>query len=269
MDTSGMRLQGKVAIVTGAGQRPGEGVGNGRATAMIFARQGAKVFLANRSAGSVEETRDLIRAEGFEAECMAADVSVEADCAQLVRSTLGKFGRLDIVHNNAGIALPDGDTLAIERANWDESIRVNLTGAMQISKHVLPPMRDQKSGCITHVSSIAAIGSIPVISYKVSKSALNEFTRWLAYENAPYNVRCNVVLLGLMDTPMGIEYHHKASGVPRDDLRKQRSANVPMKRMGTPWETANAALFLASDEASYITGAVLPVDGGMHTRIGN
>ena len=264
-----MRLQGKVAIVTGAGQRPGEGIGNGRATAMVFAREGAKVFLANRSVGSVEETRDLIRAEGFEADCAAADVSNETHCADLVQSALRKYGRLDIVHNNAGIALMDGDTSGIIRADWDTSIGVNLTGAMLISKHALPAMRSQKSGSITHVSSIAAIGSIPVISYKASKAALHEFTRWLAFENAPYNIRCNVLLLGLMDTLMGIEYHHQASGTPREELRKQRSANVPMKRMGTPWETANAALFLASDEASYVTGAVLPVDGGMHTRVGN
>ena len=264
-----MRLQGKIAVVTGAGQRPGEGIGNGRATAIVFAREGAKIFLANRSIESVEETRDLIRAEGCEAECMAADVSNEEHCADVVQSALKTYGRVDIVHNNAGIALPDGDTSRIEQADWDASISVNLTGAMLISKHALPVMRRQKSGCITHVSSIAAIGSIPVISYKASKAALHEFTRWLAFENAPYNIRCNVLLLGLMDTPMGIEYHHKASGTPREELRRQRSENVPMKRMGTPWETANAALFLASDEASYITGAVLPVDGGMHTRVGN
>jgi NAD(P)-dependent dehydrogenase (short-subunit alcohol dehydrogenase family) len=263
-----MRLKGKVAIVTGAGQRPGEGVGNGPATAMIFAREGARVLLANRSIASVEETRDLIRAEGYEAECMVADVCIESDCEKLVQAAMAKYGRLDIVQNNAGIALPDGDTLQVRREDWDETIKVNLTGAMQISKHALPPMRRQNSGCIIHVSSIAAIGSIPVISYKVAKSALNEFTRWLAFENAPHNIRCNVLLLGLMDTPMGIEYHHKASGTPRDELRRQRSANVPMKRMGTPWETAAAALFLASDDASYITGAVLPLDGGMHTRVG-
>lgn len=180
-----------------------------------------------------------------------------------------RLRRVDIVHNNAGIALADGDTSGIDRTDWDASIGVNLTGAMLISKHVLPAMRLQKAGCITHVSSIAAIGSIPVISYKASKAALHEFTRWLAFENAPHNIRCNVLMLGLMDTPMGIEYHHKASGTPREELRKQRSTNVPMKRMGSPWETASAALFLASDEASYITGAILPVDGGMHTRVGN
>ena len=263
-----MRLEGKVAVVTGAGQRPGEGIGNGRATAILFAREGAKVMLANRSIGSAEETRDLIRTEGFEAECVMADVGNEGDCTRLISSALSKYGRIDIVHNNAGIALPDGDTSKIDRNTWDDSINVNLTGAMQISKHVLPVMRGQQSGCITHVSSIAAIASYPVIAYKVSKVALHEFTRWLAFENAHHNIRCNVLQLGLMDTPMGIEHHHKVSGTPRDVLRKERSASVPMKRMGTAWETANAALFLASDEASYITGAVLPVDGGMHTRVG-
>lgn len=263
-----MRLARKIAIVTGAGQRAGEGIGNGRATALLFAREGARVVVSNRSIGSAEETRDLIRAEGFEAECAQADVAKEADCVELVRSTLARFGRIDIVHNNAGIATADGDTAAIGREAWDSTLEVNLTGAMQISKHVLPVMRQQKAGSIIYISSIAAVASIPVISYKVSKVALHEFARWVAFENAAFNVRCNVILLGLMDTPMGIEHHHSVSGTPRDELRSQRSANVPMKRMGSAWETANAALFLASDEASYITGAVLPVDGGMHTRLG-
>src|SRR5258708_29135516 len=111
---------------------------------------------------------------------------------------------------------------------------------MQISKHVLPIMRSQKSGSITHVSSVAAIASYPLIAYKTSKAALHEFVRWLAFENAPHNIRCNVLMLGYIDTP---------------------------GRMGTAWETATAAVFLASDDASYITGAVIPVDGGMHTRV--
>lgn len=263
-----MRLEGKVAIVTGAGQRPGEGIGNGRATAMLFAREGARVLLANRSAHSVEETRDVIRAEGFDAECIACDVGKERDCIELIKKAVTTYGRVDILHNNAGIARPDGDTCEIDQEDWNATLEVNLTGAMHVSKQVLPLMREQNGGCITHISSIAAIASYPVIAYKASKVALHEFTRWLAFENAPYNIRCNVLLLGLIDTPMGIEHHHATTGKPREVIREERSASVPMKRMGTAWETANAALFLASDEASYITGAILPVDGGLHTRVG-
>lgn len=263
-----MRLKDKVAIITGAGQRQGEGVGNGRATAMLFAREGARLVLANRSIASLEETRDLLRKEGADALCVAADVSKSDECAALVRAVVSKHGRLDILHNNVGIVEPDGDTTRIDSERWTHTLNVNLTGAMHISRHVLPIMREQRAGSITHLSSIAAIASYPVIAYKASKAALHEFTRWLAFENAPYNIRCNVLLLGLMDTPMGIEYHHATSGTPREELRAQRSAQVPMKRMGTAWDTAHAAMFLASDEAAYITGAVLPLDGGLHTRVG-
>jgi NAD(P)-dependent dehydrogenase (short-subunit alcohol dehydrogenase family) len=120
----------------------------------------------------------------------------------------------------------------------------------------------------THTSSIAAIASYPFIAYKISKAALHEYVRWVAFENASYNVRCNVLMLGLVDTPMGIEFHHQTTGKPREVLRRERSETVPMKRMGTPWDTAHAAVFLASDHAAYITGTILPIDGGLHTRIG-
>jgi NAD(P)-dependent dehydrogenase (short-subunit alcohol dehydrogenase family) len=263
-----MRLKGKAAVITGAGQREGDGLGNGRATAVLFAREGANVLLVNRSLASLEGTRELLLREGVDATCMAADISKEDDCAAIVENAVSKFGRIDILHNNVGIVGADGDTTKIERKAWDDTLSVNLTGAMQISKHVLPVMRQQNCGCILHLSSIAAIASYPVISYKASKAALQEFTRWLAFENAPYNIRCNILMLGLLDTPMGIEYHHASSGIPRDELRAQRSATVPMKRMGTAWDTAHAAIFLASDEASYITGAILPIDGGLHTRVG-
>jgi NAD(P)-dependent dehydrogenase (short-subunit alcohol dehydrogenase family) len=262
------RLEGKVAVITGAGQTRGESIGNGRAAALLFAREGAKLMLANRSMPSLDETLTLLRREGFDAECLSADIANEDDCASLVRAAVAKFGRIDILHNNVGIGGADGDTAKIDKRAWDNMFSVNLDGAMLISKHVLPVMRAQKSGCITHVSSVAAIGSYPLIAYKTSKAALNEFVRWLAFENAPHNVRCNVLMLGLIDTPMAIEGYHAATGIPRDELRKQRDKNVPMGRMGTAWETAQAAVFLASDEASYITGAILPVDGGMHTRVG-
>jgi NAD(P)-dependent dehydrogenase (short-subunit alcohol dehydrogenase family) len=263
-----MRLKGKVAVITGAGQTRGDRIGNGRAAALLFAREGAKLLLANRSMASLNETRELLRNEGFDAECVTADISNEDDCALLVETAVSKFGRIDILHNNVGIGAADGDTAKIDKRVWDNIFKVNLSGAMLISKHVLPAMRSQKSGSITHVSSVAAIASYPLIAYKTSKAALHEFVRWMAFENAPHNVRCNVIMLGLIDTPMAIEGYHAATGTPRDEIRKQRDTSVPMGRMGTGLETANVAVFLASEEASYITGAVIPVDGGLHTRVG-
>ena len=129
-------------------------------------------------------------------------------------------------------------------------------------------MRARKSGCITHTSSIASVASLPLIAYKVSKAALNEFCRWLAFENGPYNIRCNVLLLGLLDTPTAIEMYHGTSGDPRDKIRRERAARPPLRRMGNAWDAANGALFLASDAACYITGAVIPVDGGLGTKVG-
>lgn len=263
-----MRLEGKVAVITGAGQTQGHGMGNGRAAALLFAREGAKVLLANRSMNSLDETREILRNDGFDAECVTADISNEEDCTTLIQAAVSKFGRIDILHNNVGIGAADGDTSKIDKRVWDNILNVNLNGAMLISKHVLPIMRSQKSGSITHVSSVAAIASFPLIAYKTSKAALHEFVRWMAFENAPHNIRCNVIMLGLIDTPMAIEGYHAATGVPRDEIRKQRDKTVPMGRMGTALETANVAVFLASEQASYITGAVIPVDGGMHTRVG-
>lgn len=216
----------------------------------------------------MQETADLIARDGHEVHCVQADVTVEADCARLVQAAIDTFGRIDILHNNVGIGAMDGDTAKLDRSEWERVFDINLTGAMLLSKHVLPSMRANRSGCITHVSSCAAVLSSPLIAYKTSKAALNEFTRWLAIENAPYNIRCNVLMLGMIDTPMAIEGYHVATGTPRDELRAQRDAKVPMGRMGTPWESARVALFLASDDAAYVTGAILPVDGGLTTRVG-
>ena len=263
-----MRLQGKTVIVTGAGQTDCEGIGNGRATAVLFAREGANLILANRSMASLEGTLEQIRLEGFDAECHVTDVSREEDCKALIDAVAEKHGRIDVLHNNVGIAPSDGDTAKLDLDTWNSVFDVNLTGAMLLSKHVLPVMREQGNGVITHVSSTVAIMSLPIIAYKTSKMALNEFTRWLAYENAPHNIRCNVLMLGFIDTPMAIEGYHKATGKPRDELREKRDQKVPMRRQGTAWETAEVALFLASDQSSYITGAVLPMDGGLHTRQG-
>jgi NAD(P)-dependent dehydrogenase (short-subunit alcohol dehydrogenase family) len=263
-----MRLDGKIAIVAGAGQQRGETLGNGRATCLRFARAGARLILANRSLHSLEETRDVLEKEGFSADCMQADVSNEADCKALIERAVGKYGRLDVLHNNVGVAMVEGDTAKVERNQWDSILASNVTGAMLLTKAALPVMRAQKSGSITHVSSIAAVTSYPLVAYKASKAALHAFVRWVAFENAPHNIRCNAIMLGLMDTPIGIETYHVNTGTPRDEIRRQRNAMIPMGRMGSAWETASVALFLASEESSYVTGAIIPVDGGFTTRVG-
>ncbi len=263
-----MRLAGKIAVVVGAGQAEGEGMGNGRATAIAFAREGATVVLANRSLPSLQETQRLIRAEGFDADAVQTDIAVEDDCRALVAHTIERHGRIDVLHNNVGVGAPDGDTAQLDLEQWRQTMEVNLGGAMALCKHALPHLRAQRAGAITHVGSIAAVASLPLISYKLSKAALNELTRWLAFENAPHNVRANLLMLGFIDTPLAIEGYHRFTGTPRDDIRAARHQAVPMGRMGTAWEVAAAAVFLASDESSYLTGAILPIDGGMHTRVG-
>jgi NAD(P)-dependent dehydrogenase (short-subunit alcohol dehydrogenase family) len=263
-----MRLADKVAIITGAGQTAPDGMGNGRATALTFAREGAKLMLANRSAPSLEETVRQVRAEGFTVETMLADVTEEADCAKLMAATTDAFGRIDILHNNVGAGIVDRDTVEIDLADWQYSLNLNLTGAMLLSKHVLPVMRQQGAGCILHTSSIASVAMYPLIAYKVAKAALNEFCRWLAFENGPHGIRCNVLMLGLMDTPTAMELYHRTSGEPIEQIRQERQDRPRLGRMGSPWDAANAALFLASDAGSYITGATLPVDGGLATKIG-
>ena len=199
-----MRLKDKVAIIAGAGQSDPDVVGNGRATALTFAREGAKLMLANRSEPSLEETARQIRAEGHTVETTLADITNEADCRELISETKDAFGQIDILHNNVGSGIIEGDTTEIDLSEWRASLDRNLTGAMLLSKHALPSMRAQQAGCIIHTSSIASIGAYPLIAYKVAKAALNEFCRWLAYENGPYGIRCNSLMLGLMDTPTAL-----------------------------------------------------------------
>ena len=263
-----MRLKDKVAIIAGAGQSEPDGVGNGRATALTFAREGAKLMLANRSEPSLEETARQIRAEGHTVETMLADITNEANCRELISETKDAFGQIDILHNNVGSGIIEGDTTEIDLSEWRASLDRNLTGAMLLSKHALPSMRAQQTGCIIHTSSIASIGAYPLIAYKVAKAALNEFCRWLAYENGPYGIRCNSLMLGLMDTPTALAMYQRATGASYDEIRSQRNVVPRLGHMGDPWDAANAALFLASNEGAYVTGATIPVDGGLTTKVG-
>jgi NAD(P)-dependent dehydrogenase (short-subunit alcohol dehydrogenase family) len=264
-----MRLKDKVAIVTGAGQAAGETIGNGRATAILFAREGARVLLVDRKPSSAEETESLIRAEGGEASVIEADVSREDDCRTIAQTCSERYGRIDILHNNVGIGAGDGSVMTIDEATWQRIIDVNLTSVLLMSKHVLPVMRDQGGGVITNVSSVASIAAMPLVAYKVSKAGVNALTQQIAIANARHNIRCNAILPGLMNTPMAVEGISRARGISREELISQRDSQVPLGgKMGTAWDVANAALFLASDEAKFITGVLLPVDGGQSLKVG-
>jgi NAD(P)-dependent dehydrogenase (short-subunit alcohol dehydrogenase family) len=260
-----VRLKGKTAIVVGAGQSPGSGLGNGRATCLRFAQEGARVMAVDRELALAEETVGLVRKEGGDCFAHEADVTKEQDMQNMIAAAKKRWGRIDILHYNVGVSLGGGDAplAEITEAAFDNVMAINLRGAVMACKHVLPVMRAQKSGVILMISSLAALENYPYVAYKASKSAMVAFTRQVAIENAGYGVRCNVILPGLMDTPMAVDTRARRLGKPRAEIAAMRDARVPLRRkMGTAWDVANAALFLASDEANFITGVDLLVDGG-------
>jgi NAD(P)-dependent dehydrogenase (short-subunit alcohol dehydrogenase family) len=263
------RLEGKVAIVVGAGQTPGDTIGNGRATAVLFAREGARVVVVDRSAEAAAETLAQIESEGGEALARTADATDEGDCRDLVAEVVDCWGRVDVLHNNVGIGSGDAGPTRIEVDDWDRILSVNLKSVVLPCKYVLPVMRGQESGAITNVSSVGAVCFMPTVAYKTSKAGINAYTQTLALGNAKYGIRANVIMPGLMNTPMAIEEISQALSLPKDDLIAKRDAQVPLRnKMGTAWDVAHAALFLASDEAGFITGVALPVDGGQSARVG-
>ena len=267
-----MRLQDKVAIVVGAGQSPGEGLGNGRATVLRFAQEGAKVLAVDNNAASAEETVAMARQSGGLGECVAfqADVTREATLRAMVEAARLRFGRVDILHYNVGVSLGGGDAPLAEFTEdaFDRIAAINLRGAIMATKHALPVMRAQRAGVITMISSVAAWEYYPYVGYKATKAAMVAFTQQVAIQNAEFGVRANVILPGLMDTPMAVDTRARVSGKSRAEVAAARDARVPLRRkMGTAWDVANAALFLASDEANFITGVALPVDGGALVNI--
>ena len=262
------RLADKIAIVVGAGQTPGATIGNGRATAIRFAEEGACVMLVDRDVESAEETLDEIRRRGGQGVVMRADVTDPNDCAAIPSTCLTHYGRIDILHNNVGIGTGDSGATSVSDEVWDNIFDVNLKSIMRICRATLPTMRKQGAGVILNISSIAAVCGIGLVSYKASKAALNAYTHSLASGGAKYGIRANVIMPGLMNTPMAIEGYVEA-GHERENLIATRNASVPLgNQMGSAWDVANAALFLASDEARFITGVSLPVDGGQSSRIG-
>lgn len=265
MTNQAKRLEGKVAVVVGGGQTPGESTGNGRATALTFARQGCRVLVADRELESAEETVGMIVAEGGDAVAVRADVTEEDSAVTTVERALRWGGRIDILHNNVGISLAGGDALVteIDLESFDRIQRVNLRGMVSFCKHVLPVMQEQRDGVIINIGSTASMVNYPYIAYKTSKAGVVALTENIAIRHAEHGIRCNAILPGLLDTPMAIENRTGLDGKSREQVIADRDSRVPLrKKMGTAWDIANAALFLASEEASFITGVILPVDGG-------
>jgi len=263
------RLAGKTAVVVGAGQTPGETIGNGRATAILFAREGANVLCVDRDLARARDTAAMITAEGGAASPFRADVAAEADCQALIAEAVARLGRLDILHNNVGVGEGDGSVGRLARENWERILTINLTGMWLTIKHALPVMRGQGGGSIVNISSVAAIAAANIIAYEVSKAGVNKLTTSTAALNARHMIRCNAIMPGLMDTPMAVSGIAAARGESLESVRAARNARVPLGgKMGEAWDVAYAALFLASDEAKFITGAILAVDGGASVRVG-
>jgi len=264
-----MRVKEKVAIVVGGGQIPGGTIGNGRATAILFGREGAKVMVVDRNLNSAQDTVSMIVEEGGIAKAVAADVTDEASLQKMIAHCVTEWGRIDILHNNVGFSLGAGDAVIEEITSeaFDRIMQLNLRGMVMTCKHVLPIMRKQRSGVIISISSHAVLVSYPYVAYKASKAGVIAMTEQLADMNAEYGIRANAILPGLMNTPMAIESRIK-KGKSREEVIAERDAQVPLGKMGTAWDVGYAALFLASDEAKFISGVSLLVDGAASVRRG-
>ena len=259
----GERLKGKVAVVTGAGSI-GLGMGNGKATAILFAREGARVMLVDLNLEAAEETKRIIDEEGGECIVFKADVSKSGDCKSMVEKCIQTFGRIDILDNNVALGATGGP-VEISEEDWDRVMEVNLKSMFLTCKYVLPYMEKQGSGAIINISSTGALRAspYPTLAYAVSKAGVIALTREVAIQYAAKGIRANAILPGLMKTPRIAYYYKKAMGGDVEEMWRRRDAMSPTGKQGEPWDIAYAALFLASDEAKYITGTTLIVDGGI------
>jgi NAD(P)-dependent dehydrogenase (short-subunit alcohol dehydrogenase family) len=249
------RLAGKVAIVTGGGSR-GPGIGNGRAAAILYAREGARVVLVDQVAAWAEATQAMIAAEGGETLVAEADVTADADCQRVVEQTVSRFGGVDILHNNVGIEGP-GNVVEVDEEFWDRVMRVNVKSIMLMSKHVVPVMAEHGGGAIVNISSVSSLRPRGLTPYSTSKGAVNALTMAMAVDHAPQGIRVNCIAPGPVFTPM------VATAGMSDEQRAARAKASPLGTEGTGWDIGWAAVFLASPEARWITGQLLCVDGGM------
>lgn len=258
------RLDGKVALVFGAGSG-GPGWGNGKAAAVAYARAGASVIAVDLYIDRANETRSIIEKEGGSCLALKADVAQAGEIEEAVATTLSAHGRVDILHNNVGIG-DMGNPIDLSEADWDRVFATNLKSVFLICKHVLPTMIQQHSGVITNISSVASlrVRSAELIAYNVTKAGLNHLTRTLAVGYANRGIRANAILPGLMNTPMIYQVKElMAQFESEEEMVLARDAQSPTGKMGDAWDVAHAAVFLASDEAKYINGIILPVDGGL------
>lgn len=260
------RLSGKVAVVVGAGSI-GPGWGNGKATACLLAREGARVFCVDVNENAARETADIIRSEGGEALSWKADVTEEDQVEAMVQECVARFGSIDVLVNNVGIAVVGG-VVELPTSEWDRVFDVNLKSCFLAMKSAIPHMVRQGGGAIVNISSIASLRytGIAYASYSATKAAVNHLTRTTAVEYAPKGIRVNLVIPGLMKTPMvehsaGLAQSYAAGDV--EEMWRVRAQQVPMGKMGDAWDVANAVLFLASEESRYVTGLELVVDGGI------
>ena len=248
------RLEGKVAIVTGAGSS-GEGVGNGKAASILFAREGAKVLLVDFMEDRAQETADIIKKEGGVASVFQGDMTKLDDCEQMAQAAMERYGRVDVLDNNVGVS-QRGTVVEVSEEDWDRVMTINLKTMVLASKAVIPRMVQTGGGSIINISSIAGLRAHSSTPYSASKAGVIGLTFSMAADHALENIRVNAIAPGLVYTPMV---------APRmdDDLRQYRRNAAPMQSEGTGWDIGYAALFLASDEARWISGIVLPVDAGL------
>jgi NAD(P)-dependent dehydrogenase (short-subunit alcohol dehydrogenase family) len=249
------RLADMVAIVTGGGSR-GPGIGNGRAAAILFAREGARVAIVDRIAEWAEQTLRMIDDEDGDAFVIQADVTRDEDCRRVVQATLERYGRLDILHNNVGIG-GAGSVVEMDEDFWDEVMRVNVKSMMLMSKHAIPVMAAGGGGAIVNVSSVSSVRPRGLTAYSTSKGAVNALTMAMAVDHAPQGIRVNCILPGPVFTPM------VASGGLTEEQRAIRARASPLGTEGTGWDIGWAAVYLASPQARWVTGQLLCVDGGM------
>ena len=248
------RLENKVAIVTGAGSS-GPGLGNGKAISVLLAREGAKILLVDAVGERAEETRATIQEEGGEASVFQANVTVDAECLGLVDAAVERYGRLDILVNNVGIS-KRGSILDVTEEEWDQVMAVNVKSMMLTSRHAIPRMEESSGGSIINIASTAGLRAHRSTPYTASKAAVVGLTFSMAADHGRANIRVNCIAPGLVYTPMV---------APRmdDGLREKRRDASPLGTEGTGWDIGYAAVYLASDEARWVTGVVLPVDAGL------
>jgi NAD(P)-dependent dehydrogenase (short-subunit alcohol dehydrogenase family) len=258
-------LENRVALVFGAGSS-GPGWGNGKAAAVAYARAGARVVCVDMHVARAQETVDAITSEKGEALALAADVARNDDVRAAVQEAVKRFGALDVLHNNVGISL-FGGPVELSEEDWDRSIDANLKSVFLACKHALPVMERQGRGVITNISSILSqrVSWFDQIGYYASKAGVDHLTRAVAVKYAAKGIRANAILPGLIDTPLLYAdpkiVDETFGGVEK--MRATRNAASPTGKMGTAWDIANTAVFLASDAAAYINGVTLPVDGGL------